>query len=199
MIGIIDYGAGNLFSVKKALKYLGADCKVIETAADFNNIERLILPGVGVFDDALLELKRRDLYTRIKDWLTDDRPYLGICLGLQLLYEESEEAAGEKGFAVLPGKVKRFRRFKVPQIGWNQISVVKESKLFYGINAGLFFYFLHSYYVPLYDSDTLVAKTEYGVEFVSAINRGRIYAVQFHPEKSGEEGLALLWNWIERC
>lgn len=199
MIGIIDYGAGNLLSVKKALEFLGMNVKVIASEENFEGIERLILPGVGAFQAAIDKINERGLYAPIYQWLNEDKPFLGICLGMQLLFEESEESPGIKGFNIFKGTVTRFRSHKVPQIGWNQVSFAKESKLLAGIDDGAFFYFLHSYYVKPQDKTITAGRTRYDVCYASIIERGNIRAVQFHPEKSSTVGLALLRNWVSVC
>ena len=199
MIGIIDYGAGNLLSVKKALEFLGMNVKVIASKENFDGIERLILPGVGAFQAAIDKINERGLYAPIYQWLSEDKPFLGICLGMQLLFEESEESPGIKGFTIFKGAVARFRNHKVPQIGWNQVSFTRESKLLAGIDDGAFFYFLHSYYVKPHDETITAGTTQYDVSYASIIEKGNIRAVQFHPEKSSTIGLALLRNWVSVC
>jgi glutamine amidotransferase len=199
MIGIIDYGAGNLLSVKKALAYLGADCKIVHKKNDFNGVDKLILPGVGAFQSAIDQLKRRGLYKIIKKWLACNTPFLGICLGMQVLFECSEESQDGRGFGVFPGKVLHFKKLKVPQIGWNQVAITKNSKIMSNIRNKSFFYFLHSYFVRPDDNDITVGTTDYGLTYASVVARDNIYAVQFHPEKSGATGLQLLKNWVELC
>lgn len=195
MIGIIDYGAGNILSVKKALEYLGIDCKIIKSESDFKGTGKIILPGVGAFQAAVEKLKRSGTYEIINNWLRSNRPFLGICLGMQLLFEESEEAKGVKGFEIFNGKVVRFRTQKVPQIGWNQVTIKRESKIMRDIKDGSFFYFLHGYFAKPQDKTIAVGDTDYHTVYSSAIEKGNICAVQFHPEKSGKVGLQLLKNW----
>lgn len=199
MIGIIDYGAGNLRSVKKALDYLEVENTIIRSQSDFRAIERIILPGVGAFGAAVDTLKAQELYQPVLEWLADDKPFLGICLGMQLLFEESQESKGVKGFGVFKGNVPQFTQGKVPQIGWNQVKKVKDSPLLEGIADNAFFYFLHGYYVSAEEPETVVAETEYGITYTSIVNKRQIYGVQFHPEKSSHVGMQLLKNWVTRC
>ena len=197
MIAIIDYGAGNLLSVKKAFDYLGAESKVISAADEVSGFVRMVLPGVGAFGAAMDKLEQAGFVDVIKDWLKDDKPFLGICLGVQLLLESSEESQGAEGLGVFKGKCHPFTQGKVPQIGWNQIEINRKSPILNGIKDGSFFYFLHGYYVAPENTDIVIATTEYGLSYASIIGQGNIYAVQFHPEKSGEVGLRLLKNWID--
>jgi len=199
MIAIIDYGAGNLLSVKKAFDFLQAENQIISSAAEFNGFSRVVLPGVGAYGAAVERLKESGFYSIIKEWLKADKPFLGICLGVQLLLQTSEESPGVAGLGIFSGKCLPFTEGKVPQIGWNQIKIAKDSPLLHGIQDGSFFYFLHSYYVAPEDSDIITATTEYGTDYASIIEKGNVHAVQFHPEKSGDLGLKLLKNWIERC
>lgn len=199
MIGIVDYGAGNLLSVKKALEHLNVDCKIINSESDFKEINKIILPGVGAFHTAIQNLKSSGIYKIIRDWIKDNKPFLGICLGMQLLFEESEESAGIQGLEIFKGKVIRFNNQKVPQIGWNQVRTQRKSKLINGINDLSFFYFLHGYFVEPQNDDIVTGVTEYGVVYPSIIEKDNIFAVQFHPEKSGDVGLKLLKNWVNLC
>lgn len=162
-------------------------------------VRRLLLPGVGAFKPAMRNLKASHLYDSIRDWLTAGRPLMGICLGLQLLFEESEEARRTRGLSFFKGKVVRFKEHKIPQIGWNQIEIRKAIKLTKGIKNGSFFYFLHSYYAQPADQKMVAAVTEYGLKYPSIVSRNNVYGVQFHPEKSGEVGLRLMRNWIKSC
>jgi len=199
MIGIIDYGAGNLLSVKKAFDYLGTESRIVSTVKEFDNADRIVLPGVGAFGTAAGRLKESGFYELIKEWLQSDRSFLGICLGMQLLFESSFESTGADGFGFFLGHCLRFNKGKVPQIGWNRIEIIKDSKLLEGIPDGSFFYFLHSYYAATKKEDFVVASTQYGINYPSVMQRGNIHAVQFHPEKSGESGLKLLKNWESIC
>lgn len=199
MIAIIDYGAGNLKSVKKAFDHLQADSKVISSSEEWNGFEKLVLPGVGSFGAAVKKLCEAKFIDLIKDWLAADKPFLGICLGMQLLMESSMESEDNIGLSQFKGKCLRFRQGKVPQIGWNQIQIQKQSRLLDGIAHNSFFYFLHSYYINPENENIITAKTEYGITYPSIVEKGNVYAVQFHPEKSGDNGLKLLKNWIEKC
>ncbi len=199
MIGIINYGAGNLLSVKKAFDYLSLENKIISGEEDFKDIDKLVLPGVGAFGSAVDRLQSVKLWDLIIEWLNNDMPFLGICLGLQLLYEKSEENLGVDGFGFLRGNVKRFQKGKIPQIGWNSISIKSTNELFYNIDNNSFFYFVHGYYVDNIDDEVEIAITDYYITYTSAIQKGNIVAVQFHPEKSGKKGLQFLLNWSKLC
>ncbi len=194
-IGIIDYGAGNLLSVKKAFDFLDVEAFFIRSYREMKDTSAIVLPGVGAFKAAMDSLK--NIRESIIEWIASGKPYLGICLGLQLLFEESEESPGVEGLSVLKGKVVKFRAGKVPQIGWNSIKIVRTSPVFNGINDGEYFYFLHSYYVIPEDNKFVISKTDYGGEtYTSGVQRDNLIAVQFHPEKSGRAGLKFLKNWI---
>ncbi len=193
-VGIIDYGAGNLLSVEKALDFLGVETSRIRSATDFEKVDAVVLPGVGAFGSAIKSLE--NMRDEIIRWINSGKPYLGICLGLQLLFEESEESPGVPGLSILKGRVVRFKGGKVPQIGWNQVRILRRVEEFKGIPDGEFFYFLHSFYVVPEDEEIVISRTEYYVEYVSGIKRGNLTAVQFHPEKSGKAGLKFLKNWI---
>ena len=200
MIGIIDYGAGNLRSVKKAMDFLNIDNVIIQSQSDFTgNIEKVILPGVGSFGAAVDTLHAQKLYAPVAEWLAADQPFLGICLGMQLLFGESEESPGMKGFDVFHGNIPQFTQGKVPQIGWNQVKPLRPTPLFEGIADNAFFYFLHGYYVNPESPEVTIAATDYGITYTSAVQRGRIYGVQFHPEKSSDVGIQLLKNWVTLC
>ena len=197
MIAIIDYGAGNLKSVKKAFDHLQVESQVISNSDELADAEKVVLPGVGAFGAAVEKLRESGFYDSIQDWLKADRPFLGICLGMQLLFETSLESPNVKGLSVFEGKNLRFNSGKVPQIGWNQVQIKNQSRLFEDIPDGSFFYFLHGYYIAPANQDLIIATTEYGISYPSVIEQGNIYAVQFHPEKSGDIGLKLLQNWID--
>jgi len=199
MIAIVDYGAGNLRSVKKAFDYIGAESRLISSPDELDAVDKLVLPGVGAFGAAIERLKKSAFYPIIGAWLESNRSFLGICLGMQLLFQSSTESQGIEGFGLFKGATLRFVTGKVPQIGWNQIQKIKESRLFEGIDDGSFFYFLHGYYIAPQDMTIVTATTDYGIIYPSVIERGNISAVQFHPEKSGQSGLRLLKNWVELC
>ncbi|MBN2620083.1 imidazole glycerol phosphate synthase subunit HisH [candidate division WOR-3 bacterium] len=198
MIGIIDYGAGNLLSVKKAFDHLEIDACLVRRKRDCCGVERLVLPGVGAFGSAITALQTSGLYDAVAEWLELQKPFLGICLGLHVLCTGSSETNNVPGFNRIPCVVERFTRHKVPQIGWNQVKKIRSSLLLHNIPDNAFFYFLHGFYVPLLDKVT-TAKTDYGIEYTSVIEQDGLCAVQFHPEKSGNAGLALLHNWVELC
>lgn len=197
MIGVIDYKAGNLGSVRNALEYLGAGYKMISTPEDLKSVDKIILPGVGHFKSAVQSLKEEQLWIPLNEWIQADRPFLGICLGFQLLFESSEEAPGEKGFAAIPGHLKKFTVHKVPQIGWNRVNWKKKSPLIDEPGESPYFYFVHSYYAPYDENEWILGTAEYGVEYTAMVSRGNVAGVQFHPERSGETGLRLLKNWVE--
>ncbi|MEJ2568224.1 MAG: imidazole glycerol phosphate synthase subunit HisH [candidate division WOR-3 bacterium] len=199
MIAIIDYGAGNLRSVKKAFNHLEVKNIIATSAEDLSDVNGIVLPGVGAFGSAMEKLKETNFYEGIKSWISAGKPFLGICLGMQMLFEESTESENVRGFGVLKGKCERFKKGKVPQIGWNRINIVKESPLLKGIPDETFFYFLHGYYVEAKNPDIITAKTDYFVEYTSIIANGNVFGVQFHPEKSGKMGLKMLKNWVELC
>ncbi|HOX54875.1 MAG: imidazole glycerol phosphate synthase subunit HisH [Candidatus Omnitrophica bacterium] len=196
---IIDYDSGNLRSVQKALEFVGAKTKITQSADDISKADKLVLPGVGAFAVAMEKLADLGLIESIKDFIKSDKPFLGICLGLQLLFSSSQEAKGLKGLDIFKGSVDKFKGVKVPHIGWNQLN--KNSKdncqLFKGINDGANMYFCHSYFVNPDDKDIIASKTEYGTGFVSAVSRGNTFGVQFHPEKSQRLGLKILENFLK--
>lgn len=198
MIVIVDYGMGNLRSVQKGFERIGSKALVSRDTEDINSATKLVLPGVGAFPECMKNLTKFGLIESILDFLKSGKPFLGICLGLQLLFDESEEFGLNKGLEVIPGKVKAFRRdmgLKIPHMGWNQVIFKKDIPIFDGIDNESFFYFVHSYYVePEQQSDT-AAETSYGITFTSAIARGNIFALQFHPEKSQKNGLKILANF----
>jgi len=195
-IGIIDYGMGNLGSVSNACRFLGLPAQVLTTPDALTSCEAVILPGVGAFGDCMRHLNEHGFVEPIRAWVAADRPFLGICVGLQVLFESSEESPGVPGIGLFPGVVRRFQlpaSFKVPQIGWNRVRQRPAGRsLFDGIADGTHFYFVHSYYVDCRDAALVAGETDYGLAYTSAIARGNLAAVQFHPEKSQQAGLALL-------
>ncbi|MCX7944517.1 MAG: imidazole glycerol phosphate synthase subunit HisH [Deltaproteobacteria bacterium] len=197
MIGIIDYGAGNLFSVLNSIRYLGYPVKVLKDPSEFKDVDRIVLPGVGSFGIAIQNLISSRFYNSILEWIDSKRPFLGICLGLQLLFEFSEESPGVKGLSIIRGYVKKFNVKKVPHIGWNLAMVCGDSAFSKSLKDD-FYYFIHSYYV-VPEEDVGLFKTEYYIEYISGIIKDNIVAVQFHPEKSSFAGLNFLKKWIELC
>lgn len=200
MIAIIDYGAGNLQSVKKALDYLGEPNLITAKSSEIEAADALVLPGVGSFGDAMQSLSDSGLLETVRAAALSDTPFLGICLGLQLLFPESEESKGVKGLGVLPGKIIKFpgdMGLKIPQIGWNSINIREGCKLYAGVPQNAYVYFVHSYYLQAADPEVVAATAEYGVTFhVSVADEAhRLYATQFHPEKSGAVGLRILRNF----
>lgn len=200
MIAIIDYDAGNIKSVIKAFEFIGEECVLTRDREVILNAEKAVLPGVGCFKDAMDNLNNYGLTEVIKDFIKTGKPFLGICLGLQLLFEESEESPGVSGLSVLKGSCKKIpdnSTFKVPQIGWNSLRFPKETRLFEGISEGAYVYFVHSYYLCAGDLSDVSATTEYGVNIHAAVERDNVYACQFHPEKSSTVGLQILKNFVK--
>lgn len=198
MITLVDYGMGNLRSVSKALESLGHAVHVTSDPAEVRGAERLILPGVGAFGDAMHELQRRQLVAPVLDHIASGRPFLGICLGLQLLLESSEESPGVPGLGVFPGQVLRFRtQLKVPHMGWNTVRPVQPLPLFDGLPPEPSVYFVHSYYAAPCGAglDSIAGVTDYDGEFAAVLSRGNMMATQFHPEKSQAIGLRMLANF----
>ena len=200
MIAIIDYGMGNIHSVRKALEFMGAQTLVTNQPKDIKTCDKAVLPGVGAFDDAMSELKKQNLISALNAHIKAKKIFLGICLGMQLLFEESEEAKESKGLGILKGKVKRFENkdsLKVPHIGWNQLKLERFTcPLFKDMPDNAYVYFCHSYYPQTNDRGIIAATTEYGINFSSVLWQDNIYGVQFHPEKSQEVGLKILKNFV---
>ena len=200
MIAIIDYDAGNIKSVEKALQSFGQEVIITRDRDKLLSADKVILPGVGAFGDAMERLEAYDLISVIHEIVEKKTPFLGICLGLQLLFDSSEEAPGVKGLGILPGKIVRFPSdmgLKIPQIGWNSLSLHNKGRLFKGIEEGQFVYFVHSYYLIADEPSDVVATTEYGVTVHASVERGNVFACQFHPEKSSDVGLKILKNFID--
>lgn len=196
MIALLDYGAGNVGSVLKAIRYLGYAAEPVDRPAPLEDAEKVILPGQGHFGAMMEAIEELKLLEPLRRQIAADKPYLGICLGLQALYEASDEAPEIAGLGFLRGHVTRFEGIdKVPQVGWNQLQITRDEKLFKGIAEGSFVYYCHSYYGPV--TEETVAVTEYGQTYAAGIERGNVWAVQFHPEKSGEVGLRVLRNFLE--
>ncbi|MCH2212376.1 MAG: imidazole glycerol phosphate synthase subunit HisH [Fuerstiella sp.] len=199
-ITIIDYGMGNLRSVQKAIERIGVSAKIESSAVRISQADRLILPGVGAFRDAIAALRTKDLVTVIQDHVAANRHFLGICLGLQLMFDVSFEDGEYEGLGIIPGEVRRFNLstdYKIPHMGWNQLRTVQETPLLTGCPKNPWFYFVHSYHVVPADNSWIVTTTEYGCDFVSMVGRGNIAAAQFHPEKSQSTGIRLLSNFVQ--
>ncbi|MHB0977264.1 MAG: imidazole glycerol phosphate synthase subunit HisH [Candidatus Aquicultorales bacterium] len=202
MISIIDYGMGNLRSVEKALQKLGHDARVTSGVSEIREAAGVVLPGVGAFADCMSYLDSSGLRQVVIESISSGKPFLGICLGLQLLFAESEENGIHQGLGVFGGRVRRFPSsdgLKVPHMGWNQIKLENESPLYRGVEDGSNVYFVHSYYVEPDDPSIVASTTEYGRPFVSSIRKDNVFACQFHPEKSGTLGLAMLDNFAGLC
>ncbi|MBI4315511.1 MAG: imidazole glycerol phosphate synthase subunit HisH [Chloroflexi bacterium] len=199
MIALIDYGIGNLRSVQKALEHVGATVTLTEDADTILAADKVVLPGVGAFGDGMKGLRARGLDGVVREVVRRGAPLLGICVGMQVLFEASDELGLHTGLGLLPGRVVRFapRQLKVPHTGWNEIATRQSSNLFRDLPAGSFAYFNHSYYCAAAPELTLAA-TDYGGPFASVVGRGRLYGIQFHPEKSQAVGLTLLRNFVER-
>ena len=195
MIAIIDYGAGNLHSVKNALDYIGADAVITGNPEEILRADAVILPGVGAFGDCMASLNKSGLVDTVKTAATSGKPFLGICLGLQLLFEESEESPGVSGLGIFKGKIAKIpdRGLKIPHMGWNNIETAKDSKI---LSGNPFVYFVHSYYLQTEDENLISAYTEYGEKLAVAVERDNIFAVQFHPEKSGDAGMEILRKFV---
>ncbi len=197
MIAIIDYGMGNLRSVEKGFLKVGVDARVVTNPQAVDDADAVVLPGVGAFRDCMRNLEQASLIEPITRAIRKGKPYLGICLGLQVLFTESEEFGTYKGLDILKGKVVRFQaeNLKVPHMGWNNVKVLRRPPIFDGIDDESFFYFVHSFYVVPDDRDVIAATTEYGVTFTSMVWKENIIATQFHPEKSQDAGLRILSNF----
>ena len=199
MIAIIDYDAGNIKSVEKALLALGQEVKVTSDREKILSADKVILPGVGAFGDAMANLRESGLEEVIREVVKKEIPFLGICLGLQLLFESSEEAPGVAGLGILKGKILRIPEragLKIPHMGWNSLHLEHDGRLFRGIEENAYVYFVHSYYVP--DNAFCIARCEYGGTFAAAIAKDNFYGCQFHPEKSSQAGERILGNFINQ-
>jgi len=204
MIAIVDYGMGNLRSVSKAFQNQGFDVSVTKDPGVINSASGLVLPGQGAFGDCVRSLEENGIFETIREYIESGKPYLGICLGLQVLFEESEESPGVSGLGLLKGRVVRFplfkkERLKVPHMGWNGIEIRKETVILEGIPDGSWFYFVHSYYPVPEDEGVIAITCSYGLQFTAAISTGNMFACQFHPEKSSTYGLRLLNNFGLLC
>ncbi|MBU0672324.1 MAG: imidazole glycerol phosphate synthase subunit HisH [Candidatus Margulisbacteria bacterium] len=204
-IAIIDYGSGNLRSVQKAFQKLGFSAEITKDKATIRGAKGIVLPGVGAFDSALNELRQFGLEAAIEEAIALNKPFLGICLGLQHLFESSEEGK-QKGLGILPGEVKKFNfagtpwnNQSIPHMGWNRLLYKHPAPIFEGIEEGSMVYFAHSYHVVPKDEMIVATRTDYGIEFVSAVWKDNLYGIQFHPEKSGEVGLRIIENFGKLC
>jgi glutamine amidotransferase len=200
MIAVIDYGAGNLRSVYNALTHLGADVITVDTPAGLDEAEKIVLPGVGAFGAGMKALRKADFEQPLLDAAQAGTPILGICLGMQYLFESSNEMGHHTGLGLLPGRVVKFAEnngLRIPHIGWNQLDVRQESPLLTGLPEAPYAYFVHSYYVEADDPDDVLATTDYGLNYASVVGRGNVYGIQCHPEKSQDVGLRILKNFVE--
>jgi glutamine amidotransferase len=199
-IGIIDYGMGNIHSVKKALEFCGAKTKIIRTYRELSSVDKLVMPGVGAFADALDNLKKLKLFEPLLEYLNNNKIFLGICLGMQVLFEKSQEAENKKGLSFFKGEILRFKskgNLKVPHMGWNNLIFKnKDCPLLKGISDGAYVYFCHSFYPKVFDKKIICATTRYGIEFASVIQDLNIFGLQFHPEKSQSVGLKVIKNFV---
>lgn len=200
MVAIIDYDAGNIRSVEKAILALGGQVKVTREREEILSADHIILPGVGAFGDAMEKLHRYGLVDVITEAVMRNIPFLGICLGLQLLFESSEESEGVKGLGILSGKIRRLPEsegLKIPHIGWNSLQYPNAGRLFEGIAEGAYVYFVHSYYLEADQPKIVTAATEYAAYIHASVEQGNVFACQFHPEKSGDTGLRILKNFVD--
>jgi imidazole glycerol-phosphate synthase subunit HisH len=204
MIVIVDYGMGNLHSVEKGFERFGFDVKVTDNLTEIRNADKLVLPGVGAFHDAMEGLRQRGLVEPIMNWVESGKPFLGICLGLQLLFSKSYEDGEHEGLGIIPGRVVRFNfsgnkeraELKIPHMGWNQINFrKKDTPILKNIPDSAYVYFVHSYYVCPEDENVIATETDYGIRFTSMVWHKNIFATQFHPEKSQQNGLTILKNF----
>ena len=200
MIAIIDYDAGNIRRVEKAMAKLGQEVWITRDRERIMNADKVILPGVGSFGDAMAHLREYNLVEVIKDVVAEKKPFLGICLGLQLLYESSEETPGVEGLGILKGKILRIpeqKDLKIPHMGWNSLHLQNDGRLFRGIEQNPYVYFVHSYYLIAGEEETVKATTEYSVNIHASVEKDNVFACQFHPEKSGDLGFQILKNFAE--
>lgn len=200
MIAIIDYNAGNLKSVEKALHFLGEDCVITRNFHEIETADKVILPGVGAFGDAMEQLKKYELDKVIHQVTAENKPFLGICLGLQLLFEGSDESQGVEGLHVLDGQILRIpdqSGLKIPHIGWNSLHLQNDGRLFAGLEENPYVYFVHSYYLKAADEQIVKATTQYSTTIHASVESGNIFACQFHPEKSSKYGLKILENFAK--
>ena len=202
MIALLDYGSGNLRSVHKSLLKVGADVRIVQTPDEIGDAGAMVLPGVGAFDDCINALRKQELLEAARDFIKTGKPFLGICVGYQALFERSEEFNScAAGLGIFQGSVVRFTEkpgLKIPQIGWNQLDIVQTAcPLYRGIASGSYVYFVHSFFPQPVDAGIVATRTDYGGNFASSVWRDNVYATQFHPEKSQQVGLQLLQNFVE--
>jgi glutamine amidotransferase len=202
VIALLDYGSGNLRSVHKALLKVGAEVRIAQRPDEVGDARGMVLPGVGAFDDCIHALQRQELFAEVRRWIGSGRPFLGICVGYQALFERSEEFnSSAAGLSIFGGKVGRFSeggRLKIPQIGWNQLEILRpDCPLYRGIGTGAYVYFVHSFFPQPADPTIVATRTDYGERFASSVWRENVFATQFHPEKSQAVGLRLLANFVE--
>lgn len=200
MIAIIDYGAGNIQSVSKAFRHIGCDCFITNKKDEILSADGAVLPGVGSFGDTVDSLNKFGIRDAVTGFINSGKPFLGICLGLQLLFPGSEESEGAEGLGIFDGTITKIpggEGLKIPHMGWNSIKIKDGSRLFKGIGEEPYVYFVHSYYLNAADRDIVAAQTEYGVTIDAAVERGNVFATQFHPEKSGSTGLNILKNFVD--
>jgi len=200
MIGIVDYDIGNLRSVQKAVQHVGGEAVFVRTPEEIAQADGLVLPGVGAFGDCVRCLAKSGMWDAVSDWAWSEKPFFGICVGYQMLFDSSEEAPGEKGLGIFAGEVRKFsseHHLKIPQIGWNTVTVKQpNAPLLQGILEDDYVYFVHSYYVAPKDASIIALETTYGDTFAAAVARGNLIATQFHPEKSQRPGLQMLKNFV---
>ena len=203
MVAIIDYDAGNIKSVEKAFEYLGADTVITRDPKEIHRADHVVLPGVGAFSDAMKKIEEYGMEAPIKEVINKNIPFMGICLGLQLLFDSSEESEGVSGLGILRGKIVRIPNtdkegtyYKVPHIGWNNLSFPREGKLFKGLDDESYVYFVHSYYLQAEDKSIVTATTDYSVRIEASVEKDNVFACQFHPEKSSEVGMQILKNFL---
>ena len=197
-VAVIDYGAGNLRSVMSALRTVGCEAVVVDSQNDIHDARAMILPGVGAAADTMVNLRRRGLSDVVTRWIEAERPFMGICMGMQVLFTHSDEGRGQQCLGIIPGRVVRLPQgLKVPHMGWNQVRFAGEHSIFRTIPDDSNFYFVHSYVAEPEDESVVAARTDYGAPFCSAVQRGPLFATQFHPEKSGALGLQLYKNFVE--
>ncbi|MCY3646141.1 MAG: imidazole glycerol phosphate synthase subunit HisH [Chloroflexi bacterium] len=196
---VVDYDAGNLRSVERALAHVGVDATITADWADVARADGVILPGVGAASDTMAKLGERDLTEPLREYVASGRPFLGVCMGLQALLDHSDEGGGQECLGLLPGNVRHFGfdHLKVPHMGWNQVTWLREHRITSGIESGSYFYFVHSFYPDPADPDLALGETTYGLTFPSVLAHENMVATQFHPEKSGEAGLAIYANFAE--